>query len=537
MRYLKPNIVIEPLIEGWYAWAHLIFPPTAALNVVNRHLKIIRSFIKSPSIHEAAVRDPRMAGGPFMNISRIRVNEVKQLETDTVDHQDRLLALAEAIKELNQLIRAEAKGYSLNAVYGRIPHILKGYVELVYDTWDQPNYRFIEPLIYGSEFNTSQYQSIALWETDNDERPFVLSTPKLPSSDTIVLHVPFRDNIIDELAKSKRKGITDGAIEVIKIRFNFDAHHTKLFDSFFCEDTPCPYDSYKNEKARMRYFGHACILLETRDVNILVDPLISYYGYQSDVSRFSELDLPEKIDFVLITHNHQDHVLFETLLSIRHKIGQIIVPRSGRGFIQDPNLKRILNDIGFSNVVEIDEMENLSIGHVIITGIPFMGEHSDLNVQTKLCYLVKVRQFSFLFCADSCNIEPQLYERIAKITSGVDVLFLGMECDGAPLSWLYGPLLPSPPDRELDNSRRLAGSNFEQGRNLVDVFNPKEVYVYAMGMEPWLKFISSINYTAESNPIIESNKLISYCHDRGMIAERLFGEKELLYTVRNPVEA
>jgi hypothetical protein len=64
---------------------------------------------------------------------------------------------------------------------------------------------------------------------------------------------------------------------------------------------------------------------------------------------------------------------------------------------------------------------------------------------------------------------------------------------------------------------------------LVNVFQPNEIYVYAMGQEPWLEFISSIKYTPESNPIIQSDKLIAACRDRGLTAERLFGEKELLF--------
>jgi hypothetical protein len=30
----------------------------------------------------------------------------------------------------------------------------------------------------------------------------------------------------------------------------------------------------------------------------------------------------------------------------------------------------------------------------------------------------------------------------------VDVLFLGMACNGAPLTWLYGALLPEPIARD-----------------------------------------------------------------------------------------
>jgi hypothetical protein len=134
--------------------------------------------------------------------------------------------------------------------------------------------------------------------------------------------------------------------------------------------------------------------------------------------------------------------------------------------------------------------------------------------------------------ADSRIMEAKLYEHVHRQTGDVDVLFLGMECDGAPLSWLYGPLMPQKLHRDQDGSRRLAGSDCEKGMSLVNIFNPREIYVYAMGQEPWLEFISSIKYTAESNPIVQSNKLIDICKKKSILAERLFGEKELLYEKR-----
>lgn len=311
--------------------------------------------------------------------------------------------------------------------------------------------------------------------------------------------------------------------------FNMLPAQEALFASFFTTEAPEAYVPYQGEQVRMRYFGHACILVETKDLSILLDPVISYYGYPNGVDRFSDLDLPEQIDYVLITHNHQDHILFETLLPLRHKIKNIVVPQTSGGRLEDPNLKLIFNAAGFENVIEIGEMETIQFADCTITGIPFVGEHGCLNVQAKMCHHVRVKDFSMLFMADSCNIENQLYRHIQKITGNIDILFLGMECDGAPMSWLYGPLLPQPLARDKDQSRRLAGSNFERGRGLVEIFNPLEVYVYAMGQEPWLEFISSIKYTEESTPIVQSNKLIDWCAQRGIVAERLFGEKEILY--------
>jgi L-ascorbate metabolism protein UlaG (beta-lactamase superfamily) len=231
---------------------------------------------------------------------------------------------------------------------------------------------------------------------------------------------------------------------------------------------------------------------------------------------------------VLITHNHQDHILFETLLQIRHKVKNIIVPNSSGGALQDPSIKLALQNAGFKNVFEMEEFEEIQTPSGSITGLPFLGEHADLNVQSKLAYLIKVGRHKLMFAADSCNIEPKLYEHVFNEIGKVDALFLGMECDGAPLSWLYGPLLTRKIERGMDESRRLAGSNYAQAIDIVDRFECGEAYVYAMGQEPWLNHVMSIKYTDESRPITESNKLIQTCKERGICAERLYGEKEIL---------
>jgi hypothetical protein len=96
------------------------------------------------------------------------------------------------------------------------------------------------------------------------------------------------------------------------------------------------------------------------------------------------------------------------------------------------------------------------------------------------------------------------------------MLFLGIECDGTPLSWLYGPLLTKPLNRKLDQSRRLAASNYERGIDIVNRFRCREAYVYAMGKERWLNYIMSIKYTKASNPIEASNRLVEECRSREM---------------------
>lgn len=469
-----------------------------------------------------------------MDLQGGRVEDVKQLKADTMEKQKDMLELATALKELDKMLQTNAKGFSMDPLYEKVPDCLRGYVELCYDLNNNPSYRLFESLLYNSRYYKPDSQSIALWITDNDERPFCLSTPRLNEDNVLHLDIPFKHAGIDQLSKMKR---TPGSLEEITRVLGIQEKDAALFATFFTTEAPAPYKKYTGDKIRMRYFGHACILVETKDLSILLDPIISYYGYQTDVSRFSDVDLPDVIDYVLITHNHQDHILFETLLPLRHKIRNLVIPRSGTGSLQDPSLKLMFQKIGFNNLVTVDEMETITFHDCTITGIPFIGEHSDLNIQTKLCYNVKVGQFNMMFVADSCNVDNKLYEHVQQLIGDIDILFLGMECDGAPLTWLYGPLLTEELARDKDQSRRLAGSNYERGKALVEIFHPQEVYVYAMGQEPWLEFISSIKYTEDSNPIVASNKLISYCRDQALTAERLFGEKELYYDKKTALVA
>jgi len=521
--YLRQNIQVEPLVDRWYAWPHLIPPATAARNMTERHNRIMDSYINAPQLHANAVKNPKMLGGPFIDYEGQRVNEIRELRRRTQEERKQLMELSGAIVALDELLRSQAKGYSLHPLYAKVPDPLKGYVELFYDLNNQPSFRLIEPLLYKSYYDRT-LQSFMLQTLTGDNRPFILSTPRLDGDNILHLHKPFDHPSIDRLFKLKDSPAPWPEIkEMLEIQDTQDG----LMRSFLTTDPPPRYAPYTGPGMRWRYFGHACILVETEGVSILVDPVLSY-TYESDISRYTYLDLPDSIDYVLITHNHQDHVLFETMLQLRHKIKNIVVPRNGNGRLQDPSLKHLLNHCGFNNVIEMAEFDELRAGAITITGLPFFGEHADLDISTKMAWHVRIADRTLLFVADSCNIEPETYELIHREIGDVEVLFIGMECDGAPLSWLYGPLLTQRVERAMDESRRLSGSNCAQGMRMIEAFNCQEVYVYAMGQEPWLNYIMSIKYTEQSRPIVESNQLIAACRERGIIAERLFGEKQIM---------
>jgi L-ascorbate metabolism protein UlaG (beta-lactamase superfamily) len=522
--YLKNNVQVEPLINNWFAWYNIIPPVLTALNTVERYIPIMESYIDSPEVHAECVKNPAFKGGPFIDVTTNRAEEVRALLNHTKDVSKPYIDFVKAIRSLDKLLKEKAVGFKLEELYKQVPAEIKGYVELYYDRHHRPDFRFYEPLLYKSPFYIEAFQSIAFSLINNDtNRPFIFSTPRLNEPGTLNINIPFKSGSLDELFKMKRNAQPYGRIKQL---VNITDAQESLFRNLFTTEKPKPYNKYTGDKVRIRYFGHACVLFETNKHSILIDPVLSY-TYESDVPRFTYDDLPDEIDYILITHGHHDHILMETMLQLRHKVKNIVVGKNIDGAVQDPSIKLLFRNLGFKNVIEITELEQIIADEITITGMPFIGEHHDLHVNSKLGYHIKLRDYSIMAVADACNQSPELYEHIHNVLGDVDVLFMGMECDGAPATWVYGPVFTEQPERTKDHTRRGRGSNCKEGMDLVRRFNCKEVYVYAMGAEPWISYILDVHYTEHSNPIIESDKLIAECMSDGIVAERLFGEREL----------
>ena len=524
--YLKPNVIIEPLFNQWYAWSYLISPATSAMYIANSHVPIMQSFIAAPQVHEDALKNPAMIGGPFINYPPSRIEEIRVLLETTKQQQAQMLELAQAIQDLEKLLSVQTQGYSLEPLYSQIPAALKGYVELVQDSNNHPAIRFIEGLLYRSPYYNLGNQSVNMYLGDGDKRAFVLSTPRLPDDESIHLNMAFCDRSLDQLFQMRH---TPQPYEDIRDTLQIPPHQESLFAEFFTTTPPNLEPDYTGEAVRVRYFGHACVLIQTESVSILCDPIISY-PHASGMNRYTYENLPREIDYVILTHNHQDHVMLETLLQLRHKVKTVVVPKSNKGMLIDPSLKLMLQQMGFEDIREINELEVINLTDGYITALPFLGEHGDLNIGAKAAYLVNLKGRSILCAADSNNIDPQLYNHLQQIFGDIDVLFIGMECEGAPYTWAYGALLTNQVPRKIAQTRRLDGSNSSRAIALVQQLNPQQVYVYAMGQEPWLTFITSIIYTPESLAIIESNKLIEYCHSQEILSKRLYGCEEIFLT-------
>jgi L-ascorbate metabolism protein UlaG (beta-lactamase superfamily) len=521
---LNSDVVVEPLVARWYAWSHLISPGTAALNTVFRHLSLLESFVAQPDVHAVACQTPSLRGGPFVDLPKSAVEAVQKLIDNTKADQPHLIQFGEDLREAYRFILKNSDGFSIEKHYENLPESVRGYVELLYTLGGFPDIRLIEPLLYRSILKRDAAQSAMLYRAKGDDRSFAFSTPRMPRPDAFELHQPFSAEVYDFLARLR---FSPQPFSKVMAALGAQPEDEALVRSLVTESQVAALPTHQAElgKTRWRYFGHACVLVEAADgKNVLVDPLIAYETDPA-LKRFVLSDLPEKIDYVVLTHNHADHVLIETLLALRYRIDTIVVPAAGGG-LADPSLKLMLESIGFKKVVELGTMDHVETGLLRLTALPFLGEHGDLDIRSKAAWHVQAGEHSLLFAADSNNLEPRLYDMLRSIIGSIDTLFLGMECLGAPFSWTYGPILPVAVDRKKDQSRRLNGSDCERGMKVVDSLGCKTVFIYAMGAEPWLQFVTSIDTDPNTPPAVNARQLIQLCTEKGIAADLLYGSAE-----------
>ncbi|HKC24496.1 MAG TPA: MBL fold metallo-hydrolase [Thermoanaerobaculia bacterium] len=517
--WLRPNVVAEPLVNQWYAWPYLISPMTAPLYVSNLQMRILESFVAAPGEHGAAVADPARAAGPFLDCDPSRVGEVRDLIERTRRRQGRLLAFADAAARLGELLGAEGRGESLVPLYALVPDELRGYVELVYDVASRPAVRFLEGLLYQSPYYDDSVQAISLSLAHVDGRGFVFSTPRLPDDEHFQIDLPLRERGLDALFGMREAPLPFGEL---RESLALGEREGAALARFLTDEAPAAREPWTRDETRVRYFGHACVLVETRGFSILVDPVVSATP-DSGIQRFTYEDLPETVDVVAVTQARQDHCMLETLLELRRKARHVVVPKSG-GSPADPSLKLALRALGFPSVVELDEMESLALPSGSVTSVPCLGGHGDLDVRGKSAYLVRSGGRSIFLAGDSSAVAPELYGHLHALFGDLDVAFVGMEHDGPTLSWLYGPLLPEPLPARAEASRLLDGADARRALALVERLKPAAVYVYAMGAEPWLRSFAS----EETREPREAELFVAACAGRGVPAELLFGRREIV---------
>lgn len=525
-QYLKPGVKLEPLVGRWYAFSLTIGPVQQALYLANRHLPLLESFVASPSVHVAASKDPTLYGGAFVDLETSDVPEVRDLLAATKIRSEAFMQLSQALKSVEETLKTSADGRGLGGLYAKLPSSLQGVAEFSYDASNRPGMRIRETLLYADPGLQAADQEILLYEAPDNDRKFFLNTPRLNSLPrSLFLRLSFADAGVDAVARARLSPTT--AVDLARAVGLPEGEADRL-EPFLTEEAPeRRQPNFDGSDVRVRYFGHACTLVQTDEVSILIDPTFAYER-DDDLATLTLADLPDRIDYVVISHAHQDHFSAEALLQIRNKIGVVVVPRNNPGHITDPSMKLILQQLGFADVRALDELDCIALPQGRMLSLPFPGEHSDLDIQSKHCVAITLKGRTLVFLVDSDAVDAALYERLAGIVGPVEALFIGMECVGAPLTWMYGPLLLGAVSRAADQSRRGNGSDSKRAMSVVDALQPNRVFVYAMGLEPWNRYLLGLENAETSLQMTESANFVEQCNASGRQAVRLKGCCEML---------
>jgi L-ascorbate metabolism protein UlaG (beta-lactamase superfamily) len=523
--FLRSDTKLELLAFRWYAWPHLVAPLQHAMNMAFRHLPLLESYLANPDVHAAAVRDPRMLGAPFVDIPLPKSALARELLQDTARKGGKLIGLANAFKELNRRIQAIATGFSLDGEYEQLPAELRGLVELVYDTNCHPRIRVLEELAYlQEELDDREGQEVCLSNVRDVDRKFFLTTPRLRQADGLDLQMSFDDPRIDVLAGLRTQALRRS--EIID-RLQLRPDQAVLLDNFLTERAPERLQpEYAGAGVRVRYFGHACVLVQSAASTVLMDPL-SAWERDSSGQNLTFNDLPDRIDYAVLSHCHMDHCCPEMIVQLRQRVRQWVVPRNVCGELADPSMKLLLRRLGCTNVNVCDPLDRLPLSDGELVSLPFPGEHCGLDIASKQSMAVTVCGRRLLFLVDSDAVDAALYQRLARIVPQADALFIGMECQGAPLSWFYGPLLGKATSRKDDESRRGNASNCARAARAIGNIECRDVYVYAMGNESWNRYLLGLEYSADSLQVAESDELVELCRRAGKRAQRLSCSREL----------
>lgn len=122
--------------------------------------------------------------------------------------------------------------------------------------------------------------------------------------------------------------------------------------------------------------GHCCLLIETKGKRILTDPG-SY-----TVEEHSKI---ENIDYILFTHEHQDHYHIESLKVILEKNPQVLI-------YSNSSVSELLDKEGIKHA-QINHNDSVLLGEIAVVGI---GEkhaqmHKSIPLSSNLGYFIDGR--------------------------------------------------------------------------------------------------------------------------------------------------
>lgn len=196
---------------------------------------------------------------------------------------------------------------------------------------------------------------------------------------------------------------------------------------------------------RVTYFGQACTLIEVAGKKILTDPWLTegaYFGMWFHTHLLAEAGItpetfPKEVDFLFLSHEHEDHVDPLTLRHFSPHIPVLICK-----FVT-PKFRRYVEGLGFQNIWEIPSGQKVALGDGVVVTILGTAEYTNdaaLLVEGEGCRLLN---------ETDCKLSYADLERLGQ--QGIDIgFYMFSGANWYPMLYDY----PQDSQRELIRNRR-----------------------------------------------------------------------------------
>lgn len=159
------------------------------------------------------------------------------------------------------------------------------------------------------------------------------------------------------------------------------------------------------EQDAVWWLGHACLLLRTAGCYTLIDPALSprasplsFYGPQRKTPPPLAVDDLPRLDLVLISHNHYDHLDRSTIKRILRRFPQVT-------FVVPLGLERWFTRIGARHIVPLDWWQQRQVGGLTLYAVPArhwsMRTMWDRNRSLWCGWVIQNATLNFWFSGDS----------------------------------------------------------------------------------------------------------------------------------------
>ena len=173
------------------------------------------------------------------------------------------------------------------------------------------------------------------------------------------------------------------------------------------------------------WIGHATFLIKLGDTTIITDPYFSenagplIFGPKRYVEPAIELNNIPETNLVLLTHNHYDHLDYETIKNFPIKNSKVLTPlKLSKYFIKN----------GFSSVKEMDWYEEIKVNDLLITFLPAIHWSkrtlTDKNKTLWGSFLIEYKGIKLFFACDTGY--GNIYKKLGEKFGPIDLAFINI---------------------------------------------------------------------------------------------------------------